>query len=114
MTLALYMDVHIDSEITARLRVVGVDVLTSQEDEADELSDEELLHRATALGRFLFTHDQDFLAIGAKLQWGSVQFPGIFYAHLDLRRNKHYAEWLEAYAKIMEPAEMANQVVFIS
>ncbi|MFL6215812.1 MAG: hypothetical protein ACJ74J_18155 [Blastocatellia bacterium] len=41
------MDVQIRRALTEGLRLRGVDVLTAQEDGADELSDHELLDRAT-------------------------------------------------------------------
>ena len=45
------------------LRVRDVDVLTAQADDAEQLEDRELLDRATALGRSLFTQDEDLLAL---------------------------------------------------
>lgn len=60
------MDAHIPKAITNGLRLRGIDVLTAQEDNADKLSDPELLERATALNRVLFTFDDDLLAEAAK------------------------------------------------
>lgn len=57
------MDVHIPAAVTDTLRRHGIDVLTAQEDDARELSDELLLIRATSLGRLLVTQDTDFLRI---------------------------------------------------
>jgi predicted nuclease of predicted toxin-antitoxin system len=54
MSLKLYMDAHIPRVITDSLRARGIDVLTAQEDGADELTDPDLLDRATALGRILY------------------------------------------------------------
>jgi hypothetical protein len=48
-----YMDVHVPAAVTQALRLRGVDVLTAQEDNARRLLDDELLDRATALGRVL-------------------------------------------------------------
>ena len=61
MTLAFYMDAHVQAGITQGLRRRGIDVLTAQEDGADRLSDPDLLSRATALGRVLFSRDEDLL-----------------------------------------------------
>jgi hypothetical protein len=107
------MDVQAPAEITARLRGAGVDVLTAQEDGCDELPDGELLDRAISLGRELFTQDQDFLAEGTRRQREGVSFCGIFYAQQDTSRNGLYAKWLEAYAKLESPGDVAGRVIFI-
>ena len=62
MAVKLYMDVHVRSAITKGLRSLRIDVLTAQEDHATRFSDPKLLDRATALGRLLFTQDEDLLA----------------------------------------------------
>lgn len=56
MLIALYADDHIPRVITSGLRRLGIEVLTAQEDDVATLSDSELLDRATALGRALFTY----------------------------------------------------------
>ena len=55
MSLRLYMNYHVPSAITRGLRDRGVDVLIAAEDGTRQLPDEELLDRATALGRVLVT-----------------------------------------------------------
>ena len=72
MALALYMDHHVPRAITGGLRLRGVDVLTALEDGASELDDPALLDRAGALGRVLFTQDDDLLAEAAT---GGRDFP---------------------------------------
>ncbi|HEY4689265.1 MAG TPA: DUF5615 family PIN-like protein [Anaerolineae bacterium] len=52
------MDVHIPRPITAQLRLLGVDVLTTQEDGHAEVEDRTLMDRATELGRVLFSQDK--------------------------------------------------------
>jgi predicted nuclease of predicted toxin-antitoxin system len=56
------MDVNVSYPIAEGLRERRVDVLTAQEDGTREMEDAELLDRASALGRVLVTHDDDFLA----------------------------------------------------
>jgi predicted nuclease of predicted toxin-antitoxin system len=62
------MDVHIPAAITAGLRRRNIDVLISQEDGTREVDDVLLLQRATALGRVLFSQDQDLLHIATEWQ----------------------------------------------
>ena len=75
------MDVHVPYAVTIALRLNGVDVLTAQEDNSRELEDASLLDRATALGRILFTRDDDLLREGALRQKRGESFAGIIYAH---------------------------------
>ena len=58
MALRFYMDVNIRRSITEGLRKKGVDVVTAQEDNSAELSDPELLARASELSRVLFSMDE--------------------------------------------------------
>lgn len=45
MSVALYMDTHVHSAVTEQMRRRGVDVLTAQDDDSDDLDDEKLLSR---------------------------------------------------------------------
>jgi predicted nuclease of predicted toxin-antitoxin system len=68
------MDVHVALAITEALRRRCVDVVRAQEDGAERLDDTDLLDRASALQRVLFTQDDDFLAECAKRQVNSTHF----------------------------------------
>jgi len=68
MSLGLYMDVHVPRPITRGLRRRGVEVLTAREDDASRLTDPDLLDRATALGRLLFSQDEDLLVEAVRRQ----------------------------------------------
>lgn len=81
MAAALYMDVHVPMAITRALRRKGFDVLTAQDDHATRLPDPELLDRATALGRVLFSQDQDFLLEAARRQRTGDEYSTVIYAH---------------------------------
>ncbi len=81
MALALYMDQHVPRAITSGLRLRGVDVLTAFEDGASAFADVALLDRATALGRVLFTRDDDLLREATRRQIVGIAFGGIVYAH---------------------------------
>jgi predicted nuclease of predicted toxin-antitoxin system len=77
MAVALYMDVHIPKAITIGLRLRDVNIITAQEDKADNLSDPELLDRSTSLQRVLFTFDDDLLAEAAQRQQKGIVFAGL-------------------------------------
>jgi hypothetical protein len=60
------MDVHVPRPVTRSLRRREVDVLTAQEDGTAQWEDPDLLDRAGALARVLFSQDADLLAEAAK------------------------------------------------
>jgi hypothetical protein len=80
MSLAVYMDVHVPAAVTEGLRRKSLDVQAAQADAAGGLSDEELLLRATVLGRVLLTQDADFLEIAARWQRQGITFSGVLFA----------------------------------
>jgi predicted nuclease of predicted toxin-antitoxin system len=113
MPLRLYFDHHIHKAITVGLRLRGVDVLTAYEDNADELADPDLLDRASALGRTLFTHDDDLLVEAALRQQQEKVFAGVIYVHqLQLTIGQCINE-LELLAKLSDEREAENQVIFL-
>lgn len=59
--IGLYFDHHVPAAVVEGLRRRGVDVLTVFEDGYHERPDDELLTRATALERILFSQDTDLL-----------------------------------------------------
>ncbi|HEV7215967.1 MAG TPA: DUF5615 family PIN-like protein [Chloroflexota bacterium] len=81
MAIALYMDQHVARAITVGLRLRGIDVLTAWEDGASAFSDPQLLDRASALGRVLFSQDDDLLVEATRRQAVGLQFSGVVYAH---------------------------------
>ena len=107
------MGVHVPIAVTDGLRRRSVDALTAQEDGAGTFPDPELLDRATALGRVLFTLDDDFLREAARRQAAGEAFAGVIYAHqlrVTIGRCVHD---LELIAKLEEPGGLANQIVRI-
>jgi hypothetical protein len=107
------MDVHVPFAITTELRLRAVDVLTAQEDGADELEDSKLLDRASALGRVLVTQDIDFLREAARRQETSRYFFGIIYApQLDITISQAVSD-LELIAHASKPEEWAFRVEFL-
>jgi len=113
LSLKLYLDVHVQRAITRGLRSRGVDVLRSQDDGTDEFSDADLLDRATALGRAVFSRDEDFLAESSHRQRIGAPFAGVIYAHQLKVTIGQCVEELELIAKVYEPEEMANRVIYL-
>jgi predicted nuclease of predicted toxin-antitoxin system len=107
------MDVHVRHSVTIALRRRGVSVLTAQEDNTTRLTDEALLDRAGALGRVLFTQDDDLLAEATRRQRAGLEFLGVVYAHQENITVRQTIDDLELLAKACEPEEMTNCVVFL-
>ena len=81
MAVGLYMDHHVPRAITTGLRLRNVDVVTAHEDGANLLADPELLDRAMALGRVLFTQDDDLLVEANQRLMHQQPFNGVIYGH---------------------------------
>jgi predicted nuclease of predicted toxin-antitoxin system len=113
MSLRLMMDGHVPFEITANLRAKGVDVLRAQDDGSETLADVELLEHAMHRGREIVTQDTDFLIEAARRQRAGTPFCGIFFAPQNQNMNRIYAEWLEIYAKLENPEDVAGRVIYI-
>jgi len=113
MPVALYLDVHIPRAIPLGLRVRQVDVLTAQEDGGERLSDPQLLDRAAALGRVLFSFDRHFLIEAVRRQQQGNDFSGLVYAYPLAVSIGGCIQDLEIIAKAASPEEMANRVQFL-
>jgi len=113
MGVALYMDEHVPFAIAAGLALRGVDVLTAQVDMPPGTEDSEILDRATALCRSVFTQDEDFLAEAHRRQEVGEAFGGVIYGHqLNVTIGQCVAD-LELIAKVYEPEDMANRVEYL-
>ena len=113
MPIALYMDQHVPRAITSGLRLRGVDVLTAFEDGTSTFADPELLDRASALGRALFSQDDDLLAEATRRQAAGTPFGGVVYAHpLRVSIGTCIGD-LELIAMAREPDDLRNQVLFL-
>ena len=113
MSLALYMDMHVRHAITRGIRQRGIDVLTAQEDGGDELDDGELLQRATALNRVIFSYDRDFSKLTARLLADGVPFSGVIAVRRQRLQLSRCLDDLELMCKVHEPEEMRNRLEFI-
>src|SRR5262249_40738372 len=103
MSLKLYLDVHVQRAVRDGLRLRGIDVLTALEDRAATASDPELLNRATALSRVLFTQDEDLLNEANNRQRVGISFPGVIYGHQQNVTVVQCIADLELIAKVYEP-----------
>ena len=113
MSLGFYLDVHVPRSITRGLRRRGVDVLTAQEDEASRLKDPDLLDRATALGRMLFSQDEDLVVEAVRRQRsGKSSATVVFARQLDLSIGRCIAD-LEALAKAATAGDAQGQIIFL-
>ena len=107
------MDVNVRRAVTEGLRLREVDVLGCSGGWQGRLSDPALLDRATALGRVLFTHDEDLLREAAERQQRGERFAGIIYAHQLKVTIGQCIRDLELIAKTSEPEDCANRVEYL-
>ena len=107
------MDQHVPRAITVGLRLRGVDVLTAYEDGTSDWTDPAILDRASALGRVLFTRDDDFIAEGAKRQREGISFLGVIYAHQLRVSIGDCIHNLELIAEAGKSEDLINRVEFL-
>ncbi|MGD9853324.1 MAG: DUF5615 family PIN-like protein [Planctomycetaceae bacterium] len=113
MSVRLYMDVHVDGRVTRALIARGLDVLRAQDDAAAELSDPELLDRATELTRAMVTYDDDFLAEAAMRLRTGEHFGGMVFVHPTGLTLGQLIEQLQIIAECMTLREIQNQIVYV-
>ncbi len=113
MSLAFYMNEHVPNSITVGLRIRAVDVLTAQEDEHRETDDAVLLDRAAELGRVMFSFDADMLREATRRQRAGGSFAGLVFAHPTRISVGECIRDLEIIAKAGEPADVANEIVYL-
>jgi hypothetical protein len=113
MALAFYMDVHVPAAITQGLQRRGIDVLTSQEDGTREASDEQLLSRATAMGRVLVSQDEDLLVVTAQWQAAGQEFSGLVFMPQEGGSIGRYVDDLELIGVCCTEEEMQSQVHYL-
>jgi predicted nuclease of predicted toxin-antitoxin system len=113
MPINFYMDHHVPRAVTLGLRLRKADVITAYEDGTSEIDDAEILDRAGELGRVLFTRDDDLLAEATRRQQEGIPFHGIVYAHQLRVSIGRCVEDLGLIAKVAEPVDLMDQVVFL-
>ena len=113
MSLRFYMDVHVPAAITRGLRRRGIDVLTAQDDGAARLADPDLLDRALALSRIVFTRDDDFLSEAVRRQRSGTAFASVVYAHQLRVSIGRCLDDLILLAEASRPEEETGQIVHL-
>ena len=113
MTSAFYFDAHVPRAIARGLRRREVDVLTAQEDGAMQSTDPEILNRATALDRLVFTMDQDFLVEAARRSAARQTFSTVVFARPHEITIGRCIRDLELIARLITPEERQDQVLYL-
>jgi predicted nuclease of predicted toxin-antitoxin system len=113
VSLPLYLDHHVRGAVTRGLRRRGIDVLTAFDDGRAEAADEELLARATDLGRIVFTQDDDFLSLADEWQRTARHFAGLVYAHQLQATVGQIVADLQLIVEAVTPDEMRDSVLFL-
>ena len=113
MSIPLYFDHNMPHAVAHALLAREVDVLTAMADGANRAADEQILVRATTLGRLLVSQDRDFTVITAR--WLRLGRPFAGYARVPQKGLSVGAiiEQLEMLAKASDPHHVENQVFYL-
>lgn len=107
------MDEHVRRAITEGLRLRDVDILTAQEDGHRNIDDAILLDRAGALGRVLFSQDEDLLAEAKMRLENGIPFGGVIYGHQLYLTIGTCVRELKFLSQVADPEDLANRVEYI-
>src|SRR6478609_3239840 len=111
--LSYYMDHNVHAAITAGLRHRGVDCLTALEDSMDSADDAQILLRALAADRVLFTHDDDLLVIASAWLADGRDFSGLIYgAQQGVTIGGAIAD-LQLIAELLTSSDMRNRIEYL-
>ncbi|MBX3440164.1 MAG: DUF5615 family PIN-like protein [Planctomycetaceae bacterium] len=113
MSVALYIDVHVDGRVTRTLMSRGHDVLRAQDDAAAEYSDSALLERATELARVMVTYDDDFLSEAAMRFRNGEHFGGLIFVRPRGMTIGQVVDQLEIIVECLSPLEIQNQIFYV-
>jgi hypothetical protein len=108
-----YTDENVRGAIVRGLRRRGVDVLTVLEDGRERAPDPEVLDRATALGRVLYTEDEDLLREAQQRQVNGIVFVGVIYGHQERLPIGRCIEDLQLIVEAGQPEEYENMVQYL-
>ena len=111
--LPIYMDENVHGAITNGVRQKGIDVLTVQEDNRSGIMDSVVLDRATALGRLLFSQDDDLIAEANKRQAEGISFLGVVFARQTKVSIGTCVRDLELISTLDRSEEFKDSVLFL-
>ena len=109
---AFYVDHNVSRAIYQGLRLRDVDLVTAFEDGSHRLPDDELLDRATELGRVLYSSDPDLVLEARRRQREEIHFAGVVFGEQTLPIGL-CIEDLELLAKVGEMKDFENSVLFL-
>lgn len=113
MAVPLYLDVHVPRAIADQLRRRSVDVLTAIEDGSAEMADADLLERAGALGRVLFTQDIRFMVLAESWQRQGRAFAGLLFGHQLGGTIGQFVRDLELVAQASDPVDWLDRIDYL-
>lgn len=113
MSLSFYADEHVSTAECDGLAARGVDILRAVDDGMRSAPDPDILDRATNLGRVVFTHDTDFLAMATSRQERGEYFGGVAYCHVFRLPIGKLIEALEILSESKEPADAMNTIIYL-
>lgn len=108
--LRFYLDENVPTEVARQLRAAGIDTVSTRDLEVLGDDDPSHLARATALGRVLCTHDQDFLRLAAE-GW---QHTGIAFVPQAGASIGGWVRALRALHARFEAEQLRDRVTFLS
>ena len=88
-------------------------MLTAQEDDRRQVPDDQLLLRATALGRTMVSQDRDMLAHASRIMHEGVDFSGLIYAHQLNITIGQFIDDLELLCLVEDPPYMRNRIEWL-
>lgn len=111
--IALYLDENVEGQIVRGLRSRGIDLITAEEEGYRGTPDPVVFDRANALGRVVFSRDQDFLREARRRLESGENFVGVIYAHKRRVSLGRCIEDLEYMMLAGIPEDFANQVRYL-
>lgn len=107
------MDHNVVRAVVEGCRLAGLDVLTAYEDGSHQLSDSELLLRASSLGRTVSTQDTDFLLLAAAWQSQGTPFSCVIFAQHGKVAIRKVIDDLCLICEVLESDECEGRLIWL-
>lgn len=108
-TIRFHLDEHVAGAVALGLRLRGIEVTTTAEEDLSAATDEQQLAFAAIRGRVLVTHDADFLRLHA----AGRAHAGIAYCHQRDAVVGALVRGLVLIHALLTPEDMINHVEFL-